>query len=223
MTTSSWKGDEHGTLVLPGSEIGLEHGFAWIQPRRSYCDRGHWDWGTQGLPFYSGENPEPSHYFMRLDNGIAEIEAWLARNLGAKHQGKRLSDLADSQAFSHGEGQGLAWKWERQGNTLTTSIESEEGTVQASLREKQTATGTVFVFDVEKGIPTLDDSDRFPRTYLDLDRALDEIETFFAWRLLKVPTEIPYRLDKTDKLMGKTLSQAVASQTAQPKARRPKP
>lgn len=221
MNTHSWESDQHGTLVLPGKVIGHEGGFAWIQPRRNYCDRGHWDWGTQGLPFYSDKVPTPSYYFMRLDNGLAEIESWLARQLGGQYQGRTIHELNNTVNFSYVPGQHMELSWQKQDNSMQAFFPGKEGQIVARLVEKNTDSGPVFIFDAQ-GIGTLDDSDRFPRAYMDLDRALDEIESFFAWRLLKIPTEIPHRFEEGTKPMGAVLS-AVLDKTTPPVRRKIKP
>jgi hypothetical protein len=220
MDTPSWKSEDHGTLVLNGSAIGQGEGFVWIQARRAYCDRGHWDWGIQGLPFQPDIAPTPSYYFMRMDNGVAEIEAWLSRQMGATYQGRTLADMDDSAAFARN--QPMSGTWEKQGNTLMTRLPSSEGNVQATLTEKQTLSGPVFVFDIQ-GISSIDDSDRFPRAYMDLDRALDEIESFFSWRLLQVPSEIPARLEDINKPMGETLLQSTLAAKPTTSKRKMKP
>lgn len=73
--TQAWTPDDYGTLNLhpvPGAH-------AWIQGRRPYCDRGHWEWGATGVP--ADHRLAPSYYFMRLDVAQAEVEGFLARAL----------------------------------------------------------------------------------------------------------------------------------------------
>lgn len=224
MTIPSWKSDVHGTLVLPGDLLGAPDGFAWLQGRQHYCDRGHWDWGTQGIAVHALKEaaPMPAHYFMHLENGRLEIEAWLARGLGAAHSGRTIETLSEGDIdFQAPNTKGEGWSWERDGNTLHAMIEREEQKVQATITQQDTPSGPVFVFDVQSGIPTLDDADCFPRSYMDLDRALDEAENFFSWRLLKVPTQSPYRFENTEIPLSTPLSGLVSSAPARSTRMRP--
>lgn len=223
MTTPSWKSDIHGTLVLSGDLLGSPDGFTWLQGRQPYCDRGHWDWGTQGIAVHELNKtaPMPTHYFMHLETGRLEIEAWLARGLGAMHSGRTVDTLNQDLDFQAQIAKGEAWTWAREGKTLYTVIERDGQSVEATIEQKETPSGPVFIFDIQSGIPTLDDADRFPRAYMDLDHALSEAEHFFVWRLLNIPAERPYRFENTDIPVSAQLSGMI--QTAPTRSNRMRP
>lgn len=48
----------------------------WLQPRPSYCDRGHWSGNVQGIGSIDEADRFP-RYYMDLDRAKAEMEEWL--------------------------------------------------------------------------------------------------------------------------------------------------
>lgn len=66
-----WTEDEYGCLNFRHQNV-----HAFIQKRPSYCDRGHWSFNADGVPFLDGADSFP-RYFMGLDCAIREATEWL--------------------------------------------------------------------------------------------------------------------------------------------------
>lgn len=217
MNSMDWQCDEHGTQNLNPVIDGVR-GHVWIQARRPYCDRGHWEWGNMGLRIDRSTLPTPSYYFMHRDNAVAEIEEWVARMQGATSPTRSIDDLGET-GFSQAQGIEQGWHWRRNEQGALMAIASNEGgLVQLALREVQVQGGPAFVLAVEAGMEH-DGADCFPRTYLDLDRAIMETEAFLAWRLLQKPTAIPGPIQESDRPVGALLG--ATQPTRQPARRRP--
>jgi hypothetical protein len=209
MTTThpplAWTTDEYGTsnLHLPGG------GHVWIQARRTYCDRGHWEWGSTGI----SQDPTrtPSYYYMDLARCRAEVEQWLMEVLGGVTAPGR--DHLAAGTFSNPHGRQAGWTWQQQGQDLVAVA------ADARLRlDFLPSDGSAVV--TAEGIPSLDGSDRFPRRYLDADVAQAEVEDFLAWRLLEIPKQIPGPLRHDPIAVRPDLAALVETPT--PPQRRPK-
>lgn len=194
----AWQSDSYGTLLLHLS-ADEQGGYAYIQARRPYCDRGHWEWGNLGID--ANHRQAPSYYFMRQAVAQAEVEAWLGRLTGQSYTGPRLADLpnAGEGPFSqpNGKEQGWAWGLGALPRSLEVHAKDPESGAQVSLvlTESEGDTGPLWTL-TQQGLPNIDDADRFPRVYLDLTHARQEVEDFLAWRLLKVACELPYPLEE---------------------------
>ena len=174
----AWTSDEYGT-----SNLRLQDGtHVWIQARRSYCDRGHWEWGCTGLNNAEG----PSYYFMRLDRARHQVQSWLSRQYPDIQPPACLASPAPE--FQHPEGQRNGWRWEVSEHGWIAHAGPSQ--ILVSLPDEK---GDVIVQAL--GIDSLDTSDRFPRRYMDLSTAIAEMEDFLAWRLSKVHAEHPGPLD----------------------------
>lgn len=195
--TPAWNSDEYDTLLLhpKTGDAGL---YVYMQARRPYCDRGHWEWGNMGINYDRQE--APSYYFMRQAVLRAEVEAWLGRLAGEQQAGPRLADLANGgeARFEQSNGQALGWAWSpgRAAHTLEAhaTLPSGDAAVVLTLTEHEGTGGPVWTL-TQEGVPNLDDADRFPRTYLNLNHAKQEAEDFLAWRLLKVASEYHDRFE----------------------------
>lgn len=155
--------------------------------------------------------PSPSYYFMRKERLREELEEWVLRATGNKTQGPGVSSIGATAPMTAQAALPLGASWEKTSeNTLETLIElADADPVRASVREIQSSTGPVFVFDVQ-GLE-VDGSDRFPRAYLNLTRAMEEAEEFFAWRLLKTPAQTPGPLQDPDRPVGAALNAALVN------------
>ena len=194
---------------------GLE-GHVWVQARRTYCDRGHWEWGNQGLMVDREQLPTPSYYFMHREHALAEAEEWLARMQGAKSGSPYVSSIETDREFTQPHGAQLGWTWHKQGEDRLVAQALHEGKLATlCLTQAQARGGPIFVLSVEGGLE-FDSADRFPRVYLDLDRAMKETEAFLAWRLLEQPAEIPGPLQDPARPVGELLQS-----TGNPRVRRP--
>lgn len=208
-TPLSWQGDEHGTLCLHPDGPG--GGFAWIQARRPYCDRGHWDWGSQGIEVDATHVRAPSYYFMHLDNAIAEVESWLLALRGQPTASEPIDETVDERVRGTG--------WERVDDRLEAIVPGPDGLVNARITAGQDRAGTVFELAID-GIASLDDSDRFPRHYRNLDVALTEANDFLAWRLTEIPADKPRSLHDYSRPVGQELGQVLGKPARRPRASR---
>lgn len=220
----AWQADDHGTLMLhlSSSEGGP---YVYLQGRRPYCDRGHWEWGSMGIS--ANHRQAPSYYFMRLDTAQAEVEAWLGRLVGQAHQGPTLADLPNEgrALFQQPQGQDLGWAWAPgdKAHTLNAhALDPASGEpVVLTLTETQGETGPLWTL-TQQGVPNADDADRFPRVYLDLGHAQQEAEDFLAWRLLKVACEYPRRFELGEsRPLNDALAQALSVPAAPRRGPRP--
>lgn len=168
MNTSSplaWQADDHGTLMLHLSS-SEEGPYVYLQGRRPYCDRGHWEWGSLGI--VANHRQAPSYYFMRLDTAQAEVEAWLGRLVGQVHQGPTLADLPNEgrTLFQQRHGQDLGWAWAPgdKAHTLNAhAVNPSTGEpVVLTITETHGETGPLWTL-THQGVPNADDADRFPR------------------------------------------------------------
>ena len=160
-----WKGEIEG--------LGQIH--AWILPRQSYCDRGHWNWGIQGENMLLME-PEVAYYFMSEQTARSEIEELIFR-----------SSTATPMPNNHLKANCDKNQWAQSGpQKFMKMFPSSEGAVLVSVEWDDCATGGMWVANCE-GIKHLDCSDAFPRRYFLLDNALSEMDLFCQWRLNKVP------------------------------------
>ena len=192
MDTPTWRSDAHGTYSLqPATADG---GHVWIQGRRPYCDRGHWEWGTLGVNVDRRHHPEPSYYFMRLDNALAEVEEWLRRL-----QRPGTSPALCPGSFTHGASPELDGRWEETDTGLVAHVPGTE--VRLTLTPVATPSGPTFRLDAT-GVPHLDEADRFPRRYFCAPLAQQEAEEFLAWRLLQRPAEVPGPIERPDRPLG---------------------
>lgn len=173
-----WESDEYGTSVLR-----LPDGaYVWLQGRRPYCDRGHWEWGSIGLPH---DGDEPSHYFMTLAIAREQVERFVATRLGLDLPAPDQTHPSNGQLFDHAVGRTQDWRWVHQPNKLLAV--AGQATLELSWDPKNPAA----VVLIASGIDGLDSADCFPRNYIGLAAAVKEVESFLAWRLSKVPEEIP--------------------------------
>lgn len=181
MNSWQWHSDEHGTYNLKASRPALH---VYIQPRRPYCDRGHWQLNWIGLP--QPDSHVASLYFHRLESAITEAERWVHRGLTGQAAVPACPDIETALAQ---RSTSLPWHrtaqgWEIQINGLTMTLE-----------EQATAAGPLWRWDASlkgpHGLEGLDDSDAFPRYFLDPAVALDEAECFRQWRLEQAPIEHP--------------------------------
>lgn len=196
-----WTCDDYGTTNLR-TPAG---GHIWMQARRPYCDRGHWEWGSTGLPHDPGITP--SYYFMDLERGRDEIERWLGRVLGGEQAPCTLPQISGS--FTREDGREAGWQWRQDGKRLV----AEAGQVRLLLRPDPASGSLVMTAD---GIESLDDSDRFPRRYLDGATAVAEAEDFLAWRLLQHPTQIPGPLAHAPIPVSQRLAEQLQEATPKP-------
>lgn len=233
MNTSplAWQSDDYGTLLLhPQPEN--PHVYLYLQPRRPYCDRGHWEWGNLGIVYDRRE--APSYYFMRQEVLRAEVEAWLGRLTGLRYEGPRFRDLPDEgrRPFQQAHGRDQGWAWGPSDSPHALEARAEDpatGTpVVLTLTEYEGRQGPVWTL-TQTGVPNLDDADRFPRTYLSLEHAQQEVEDFLAWRLLKVACEFPDRFEGVVHPLPAELSSRLAQwdpraldEALKPRSRRPK-
>ena len=130
--------------------------------------------------------PEPSYYFLRLDTAIAEIESWVVSRLSGSAAAVANTLAAHVGGFDQPQGRGAGWAWRLDSDRR---LVADAGDARAVLTWNADApNGVVLTVD---GVDSLDDSDRFPRLYGSVARAIQETEDFLAWRLLKVPAEVP--------------------------------
>lgn len=213
----AWTLDERGILNLKPHIQGLE-AHLWVQARRTYCDRGHWEWGAVSVIQDPALAREPAYYFMRWETAVEEVELWLARQLnGATGKAVESIPLLGTEAadFSQAVGQARGWQWRDAGRNRRVA---EADGAQATL----SLTGTGQVRVEMAGVAGLDHADLFPRHYLSLANAVAETEAFLAWRLLEVPTQIPGPLAVEAPAVGEALAQAYAVPVAGgPRRRRP--
>ena len=206
--TFAWTPDEYGTLMLPSPDNGKSWNI-WIQGRRPYCDRGHWEWGYTGVPGMHS-TPDVSYYFMRQTTAQAEMEEWLHRRLNGNpvNKGKIAQLGADDVKPQHALSQEHGWKWKvKNEKLLEFKILHEGKSIVGTLKEKKADTGRYWTFDLN-GVE-VDHSDCFPRSYLILEHALQEVEEFFVWRLLKNAIEIPGLITGSPRPVGNTLEEAL--------------
>lgn len=198
-----WECDEHGTQVLRLDILG--GGYLWIQGRRPYCDRGHWEWGFEGLHQRNIDLPAPSYYYMRKERLMEELETWLSRLCGAALKDETFP--AQTSAFSQGHGAQPGWEWTPHTDGTLTAFIGQPGkpTVKALIERVEGRSGTHFVFTLPEGDLNLDHSDRFPRVYMRLETAMAEAEELLGWRLLKLPAEIPHPLSEPARPVGELL------------------
>jgi len=225
----AWQADNHGTLMLHPFPKDPST-YVYLQGRRPYCDRGHWEWGSLGI--FADHRLAPSYYFMRQETARAEVEAWLARVSGQAYQGPTLADLPNQGRAlfqePHGQTQGWAWAPDEKGGLQVRASDPQSGKpVVLKLEEIQGVGGPAWRVTAE-GVPNLDDADRFPRIYLDLAHAKQEVEDFLAWRLLKVACEIPHRFENETRPLNHGLVQRLTTwenrpESPTPKAKRPRP
>lgn len=186
----AWTPDEYGTLMLSSEDKG-ESWNLWIQGRRPYCDRGHWEWGYTGVPGKE-KTPDVSYYFMRQETAQAELEEWLHRRMkGEAHRKGKIENLSPEQLIlQHEASSQLKSNWViKSEKTLEYHLQYRDQDIVARIKEKKSDTGRYWVLDVEN--LDIDGSDCFPRNYLILDHAIQETEDFFVWRMLKQAIEIP--------------------------------
>lgn len=233
MNTSplAWKSDDYGTLLLH-PQPDNPHVYVYLQPRRPYCDRGHWEWGNLGIVYDRRE--APSYYFMRQEVLRAEVEAWLGRLAGMRHEGLTLAELPAQfeTPFKQSQGRDAGWQWKTGEKPGTVQAHAKDPTtgnpVVLTLTETDGRGGPIWTL-TQEGVPNLDDADRFPRTYLDLGHAHQEVEDFLAWRLLKVACEFPDRFEGVVHPLPAELSSRLAQwdpraldEAHKPRSRRPK-
>lgn len=181
----SWLPEGDGVLHRYPVVDGLE-GHAWLQARRPYCDRGHWEWGWSGLAGDGG--PEPSYYFMDLERMALEVQAWLQRL-----EGRWALEPEDvpvgPAAYEPAADAGWAWTGDPDARHLA------HADARLTLVREAHPTGSCWTLTAE-GIDGLDSADRFPRHYLSLTRAVREAESFLAWRMLRIPEAFPGPLEQ---------------------------
>lgn len=173
----AWESDEYGTSMLRFPDGS----YVWLQARQPYCDRGHWEWGSMGLPC---DGTEPSYYFMTLEHAREQVKRWVDHTRGISVPPPDNTP-PDNQLFSHPVGQENGWRWIQQPHKLLAVAD------QARLELSWASSDPSSVVLTASGIDTLDESDRFPRHYQGLATAVAEVEAFLAWRLRQVPAEIP--------------------------------
>lgn len=183
MNETHWTPDEYGTLNL---YPGMRNAHLWVQGRRPYCDRGHWEWGWEGLPVRA--DVQPSYYFMHLETALGEIELWVKRLTAP--QKTQASPTPCLPQTNHPEAVAHGWAWKPAGNSFAFQAGQGDDRVDLLLTPHQGPLGPYFELAATH-VPHLDASDCFPRVYLNQDNAVREAEAFSVWRLLKIPAEIP--------------------------------
>lgn len=76
----SWQLDEHKCWILRRAGV-----FIWIEPRPSYCDRGHWKANVDGIASIDGADAFP-RYYMDLERAKLEMSEWLDWRLKCERQ-----------------------------------------------------------------------------------------------------------------------------------------
>lgn len=206
-----WKGDQYGTAVIRPLD---GDGFAWVSPRRSYCDRGHWDWGFQSLAPLPGV---PSYYFMELATAIEEVSQWLAQSppSGALIADRPLLAVNPAGlACPTGRENPPTWQSRPDGSIV---CDVENGAERMTLSIRPVDDG--FEFNLQ-GLACIDEADRFPRLYRNAASAMREAGLFAQWRLGKVPAQVPgpVGIDFSHVLEG-PISSAIAENAAPATAR----
>ncbi len=217
MTTSTplaWQADDHGTLILrPHAQDPTA--YVYLQGRRPYCDRGHWEWGCSGI--LADHTQAPSYYFMRLETARQEVEAWLGRLAGLPYKGHTLIDLPTpwEAPFEQEPGRSLGWEWKSgAGSRMVHAHVTDPNTgaaVVLTITENAGLHGPVWTV-TQEGLANVDASDRFPRVYMSLAHAQEETEAFLAWRLLEAACEHPHRLTSSEEAaVSPAIAQALGS------------
>lgn len=185
--TTQWISDQYGTYNLFPEGIA-EDVHLIIQARRPYCDRGHWEFFFNGCPSKMVEGAfftVPSYYYMRRETAIEEAELWLRQTLGYPSNIGSPDFKKFDGLFNQADGKSKEWSWTAHCNGLETYV---DGNILSISHKDEPHPHFVLEAILEDG---LDHSDKFPRKYLSLDHAIQEAEDFLAWRILKIPTEIP--------------------------------
>lgn len=181
-----WTGDEHGTAVIRPS---ADSGFAWVCPRRTYCDRGHWDWGFQSLPPLPDQ---PSYYFMELATALKEVSLWLAQApaVGKIVPGGPLLTVNHAGLRSWPDKEGPPVWQPGPDDSIVCDVANGPDRLAMSIRKVKGG----FQFDLD-GQQQIDDADRFPRFYRNAATAMREAGLFAQWRLARIPAQVPGPID----------------------------
>jgi len=153
---------------------------------------------------------------------------------GHAAQGPHLAELPArlETPFEQPQGRDAGRKWktgEKPGTVQAHAKDPNTGNpVVLTLTETEGRGGPIWTL-TQEGVPNLDDADRFPRTYLDLGHAQQEVEDFLAWRLLKVACEFPDRFEGVVHPLPADLASRLAhwdpmvlDEAPKPRSRRPK-
>lgn len=75
ITEAVWSIDEYQCWNFYVEHEGRKvHAF--IQKRPAYCDRGHWSFNVDGIPYIDGADSFP-RYYMNLDAAMREATDWI--------------------------------------------------------------------------------------------------------------------------------------------------
>lgn len=74
-----WELDEYGVWNFHHNGV-----HAFIQKRPGYCDRGHYSFNVDGIPYMDGADSFP-RYYMTLANAVQEATMWLNWRLYKSH------------------------------------------------------------------------------------------------------------------------------------------
>lgn len=76
MTEFEWKLDEYGYWNIHTADPSGWPVHVWLEPRNSYCDRGHWKASVDGIVGLDAADCFP-RYYMRLEVAKQEMADWL--------------------------------------------------------------------------------------------------------------------------------------------------
>lgn len=175
-----WQSDDDGAYTLRGPK----EEFLWILPRQPYCDRGHWELGMLGVYLHVSA----SLYFHHFEVAQREAELWLAKSVG-RPLAERVAHCPDT--------------WEEEDTrTWRRAAEHDGKVVECVLSRTGPLTDPLWTWTIPVGLKShpdiLDASDAFPRHFLRAEHAVREVEAFLRWRLEKIPTVVPGRIQLPD-------------------------
>lgn len=76
VTGVNWELDEYKCWNLRRMAPSGYRVHVWLQPRPTYCDRGHWTGNVEGISSIDEADRFP-RYYMNLERGKAEMQEWL--------------------------------------------------------------------------------------------------------------------------------------------------
>ena len=172
-----WEQTEHGFE----REDEANHISLWILPRPGYCDRGHYQWGQNGL----SEELAPSYYFMSPVNAQIEIDEWVEEQVQKNNSDDtpQIRRELDQKALVKS---GWLPHPERKTAYIKMVLDDKDEPHTVTLDMLSSGANNVFVFNAQN-LPGIDFSDQFPRLYRNQGVAQEEAEAFLNWRLNKIP------------------------------------
>lgn len=189
-TEMVWRADDTGAYSLMPVSTS-ETGHVWIQGRRPYCDRGHWEWGHMGLPMQAAFAVQPSYYFMHFDTALAAVEDWLIRRNGG---GEPSPGRLRVGPCTNAPLDRTLPEWSLTGGGVCTVWQAPDGSA---------ATATIHPvpegFELSVSGVEADAADLFPRHFARAEWAQKEAEAFLMWRLHRKPAEVPGPVSRPDR------------------------